>query len=157
MHACNRWCPILTALLVLTACGDASDASPAGDESPEAAAEELAAEQRRAQVLSGLNTFVGLQQQHYREHGTYNADLDALGYEGDPAVQIEVHEADESGWSVVATHDALEDWSCAAFTGDVESVPTTTGGITPETGRVECDPLPGTGETGESGGGQSRV
>lgn len=143
MNARMLWCPILTASLLLAGCGDTSDASPGSDAGPEADAEGPSAQQLRTQVVASLNTFVGLQQEHYRQHGAYTTDLDALGYEGNPAVQIEVREADDSGWSVVLGHDALEGWSCAAFTGEVDAVPTTAGGITPEAGRSACDPLPG--------------
>lgn len=145
MHACIRWCPILTVLLLVVACEGTEDPSPEADP------ERPAAEQLRRQVLASINTLVGLQQTYYRENGSYSTDLDALGYDGNPAVSIEVQDADGDGWSVVASHEALEAWSCAAFTGDVETVPTTSGGITPEAGRAECDPLPGEGETEESG------
>jgi type IV pilus assembly protein PilA len=100
-------------------------------------------------MMSDLRNVSAQQEIYYSNSGdayTYTntmADLTALGFSPSSGVTIELSNADQGGWSAVATHTAIAeaDRICAVFHGDVGTYavePATLSGI------VACNEAPPT-------------
>ena len=95
-------------------------------------------------MKADLNNLRSAQEMYYQTQGgfTYSDDLAVLEFTPSRGVQIPTLQADNMGWSAVATHDALTALGCAIAYGEVAALPSTPGGHTiaaDEVGAPVCD------------------
>ena len=85
-------------------------------------------------LKTDLKNLATHQELYYQGIGTftYSNDLATLEFKKTPGVEINIPEADNAGWSALATHVAST-WSCALFLGDAEPLSPAT-----KPGKIEC-------------------
>ena len=92
----------------------------------------------RAAARTGLMTLAGLQEERWRERGSYADDASALGFRPDPGMELRMR-ADGDGWTAEYHHTATR-VGCAVYSGDIGDRFTTVGGRLPDSaGAVACD------------------
>lgn len=100
-----------------------------------------------ATLQSELRQLATQQELYHHAHGIYAELASLLDYTSSPSVDVEFTYADVRGWAAVATHEALNDFQCGMFTGDLElaahAQPAT------EPGRIACGPGDGGGDDRE--------
>lgn len=89
-----------------------------------------------ALIQADLHRLLGLQQAHFNDHGAYSADLETLGCESSPGVNLGLRISSD-GFAAAATHRALGGTlGCAVYLGNAHApiIP-----VEPsEPGRIAC-------------------
>jgi prepilin-type N-terminal cleavage/methylation domain-containing protein len=88
-----------------------------------------------ASMRADVRNLAVLEESYFYDHAVYTSDLGLLasrGFVGTLGVQLQVHEATNTGWSVTASH-ATTLQQCHLYVGTASPVGTAT-----EDGRVDC-------------------
>jgi hypothetical protein len=86
-----------------------------------------------------LAMVVSAQAEYFEDRARYAMSPDALIFLAGDGVRVEIRDVTRTGWSAVATHDALPGMTCVVYGGTVASPPRTPKGIVPAAEQVACD------------------
>ena len=113
-------------IVALVAANRVDAQAPAGG--PAAAATGAASSADVKEMKAALRTLVMKQEAFWSEHGSYTADMSALGLyprpasaSGTPAVQVIF--AGSRGWTAMATQSTMKGRSCVIFVGNPDELP----------------------------------
>lgn len=81
---------------------------------------------------------------YYADHYAYSQNADDIAFLTHDSVTVTIVAAGKEAWGATAEHSLLPSVRCAiwyGFRSRPEVLPTTFGGITPESGAIACDPV----------------
>jgi prepilin-type N-terminal cleavage/methylation domain-containing protein len=85
----------------------------------------------RAQMVSDLRSLISAEESYFSDHLSYVNNLNQLAFNKTAAVSIEIPEADGTGWSAKATHNATS-IECGLYVGSATApsgIPATEDGV----------------------------